>query len=91
MCISNLCETLKDVSATCLRCKEFIRLGLRSELRKLEAKYGYDGITVSTKKTVPCTFKPSARRGMIRIPFEDLCDIMEFALDSTLMRGVRGA
>ena len=70
--------------------KSFIRLALASELHKLEETYGFDGITVPTRKTHSCTFKPSSKKGMIRIPFEDLLDIMEFALDNTIMKDFDG-
>ena len=65
--------------------KDFIRLGLVSELHKLEQAHGYDAITVPKRKTVACTFKPTKRKGDVRIPFEDLVDIMEFALDNTIL------
>ena len=70
--------------------KDFIRLGLRSELHKLEEAHGYDAITVPRRKTIACTFKPTNRKGDVRIPFEDLVDIMEFALDHTILRDFEG-
>ena len=54
--------------------KDFIRLGLRSELHKIEEAHGYDAITVPKRKTIACTFKPSKRKGDVRIPFEDLVE-----------------
>ncbi len=70
--------------------KRFIRLALASELHKLEAAYGVDAITVPNRKAHPCTFKTSRRKGDVRIPFEDLLDIMEFALDNTILRDFDG-
>ena len=70
--------------------KDFIRMGLRSELHKLEQTHGYDSITVPKRKSVACTFKPTKRKGDVRIPFEDLIDIMEFALDHTILRDFDG-
>ena len=63
--------------------KDFIRLGLRSELHKIEEAHGYDAITVPKRKTIACTFKPTKRKGDVRIPFEDLVDItvLCFALE----------
>jgi hypothetical protein len=70
--------------------KEVIRIALRSELHKIEEKHGYDSVTVPIRKTLPCTFKPTSRRGYVRIPFEELAEVMEFALDNTLMRDFDG-
>ena len=70
--------------------KDAIRLALRSELQKITKATGYDSVTVPTRKTLSCTFKPSAKKGMKRIPFEDLLDIMEFALDNTIVRDFHG-
>ena len=70
--------------------KEAIRLALRSELQKITVATGYDGVTVPKRKTHSCTFKPSTKGGMVRIPFEDLLDIMEFALDNTILRDFDG-
>ena len=89
---SYLKAVVRDIEGCfCNMPKEAIRLGLRSELHKLEAKFGYDGITVPKRaKKIPCTFKKSTKKGMVRIPFEDLMDIMEFALDNTVMRDFDG-
>ena len=70
--------------------KDFIRLGLRSELHKIEEAHGYDAITVPKRKTIACTFTPTKRKGDVRIPFEDLVEIMEFALDNTILRDFEG-
>ena len=70
--------------------KEAIRVALRSELKKITEAYGFDRISVPTSKTLTCTFKPSKRKGMVSIPFEDLLDIMDFALDNTIMCGLDG-
>jgi hypothetical protein len=70
--------------------KDVIRIALRSELHKLEEKYGFTGITVPSRQTRTCTFKPMKGRGWTRIPFEDLAEIMEWSLDNTLVRGLDG-
>ena len=70
--------------------KDAIRLGLASELHKLEEKHGYDAITIPKVKTRSCSFKPSAAKRVVRIPFEDLLDIMDFALENTILRDFDG-
>ena len=70
--------------------KDVIRIALRSELHKLEAKYGYDGISVPKQSTKSCSFADKGGRNWVRIPFEDLAEIAEWALDNTLVRGLDG-
>ena len=70
--------------------KDFIRLALRSELHKIEMAHGYDAMTVPRRKETACTFKVTKRARDVRIPFEDLIDIMEFALDNTILRDFEG-
>ena len=41
---------------------------------------GCNAITVPRRKETACTFKVTKRARDVRIPFEDLIDIMEFAL-----------
>ena len=68
--------------------KEAIRLALRTELQKIEKASGYDAISIPRSRKRPCSFKPI--KGSKRIPFQDLLDIMDFALDNTVMRAFDG-
>jgi predicted GIY-YIG superfamily endonuclease len=70
--------------------KEVIRLALRSELKKITEATGHDSVTVPLRKTQQCTLKPSEAKGMKVIPFEDLLDIMDFALDNTIVKDFDG-
>ena len=63
--------------------KEAIRLALRSELKKVTDAYGFDAVTVPTRKTQSCTYR-TVKYG-VRIPFEDLLDIMNFSLDNAIL------
>lgn len=65
--------------------KDAIRQGLREELLRITTATGYDAITVPRHKATKCTLATTNKRGDVRIPFEDLLDIMEFALDNTIM------
>ena len=86
-----ICAVVKDVENCFPKMpKEAIRIAMRSELRKITDAYGFDAVTVPKCRTRSCTFKPSKQGGMVRIPFEDLLDIMNFALDNTLMIGFDG-
>ena len=66
--------------------KEAIKLGIREELQKITKAKGVDSVAVPTKKTEACTFNTRYGRGWTTIPFEDLLDVMEFALDNTIFK-----
>lgn len=68
--------------------KEAIRFALRAELMRITEKTGFDSVSIPRKSTRPCSLKPF--KGGTTIPFEDLLDIMEFALDNTLLRDFEG-
>ena len=70
--------------------KDAIRRGLRSQLEAVTAKYSYDSITVPSKATQSCTFRTVKRKGWTTIPFEVLLEVMEFALDNTVIRDFDG-
>lgn len=70
--------------------KEAIKEGLRAQLQKFTDKYGYDSITIPSKQSQSCTFQVSKKRGWTTIPFEDLLDIMEFALSNTIFKDFDG-
>ena len=82
---------IKDIESCFTKMpKEAIRLALRSELHKIEVATGYDSVTVPARKTASCSFKPTSRRGYVQIPFEDLAEIAEFALDNTVLTDFDG-
>ena len=70
--------------------KQVIRQGLREELQRITQATGYDAITIPKKDSIKCTFATTTRKGDIRIPFEDLLDIMNFALENTIFTDFRG-
>ena len=46
--------------------------------------YGYDAVYIPPTKTKPCSWKE--RRGYKKIAFRTLLDVMNFALDHTLIK-----
>ena len=70
--------------------KDAIRQGLRATLDTITRADGCDSITVPSKRTQACTFRTISRRGWTTIPFEVLLDVMEFALDNTVIRDFDG-
>ena len=69
--------------------KRAIRQGLREEMDRITQVTGHEAVYVPRKKTAVCTFsKPT--KGMIQIPFDDLLDIMNFALENTIMIDFNG-
>ena len=70
--------------------KDAIRIGMREQLQMITKKHGYTTVTVPNKKGKTCSFGKKPYRGYTVIPFEDLLDIMEFALDNTIIKHFDG-
>lgn len=70
--------------------KSAIETGLRHHLRRITERYKYDQVCVPNKQAKSCTFRSIKRRGWTTIPFEDLLDIMTFALRNTVIRDFDG-
>ena len=70
--------------------KDAIRRGLRELLEAVTEAYGVDSITVPSKARQTCTFRVINRKGWTTVPFETLLEVMEFALDNTVIRDFEG-
>ena len=70
--------------------KDAIKTAMRQTLREITTTTGHDSISVPSKKSVPCTFKVTKKRGYTTITFEELIDIMDFALENTVVQDFDG-
>ena len=61
-----------------------IQQGLTGITTLLTQTYGYDAVYIPPTKTKPCSWKE--RRGYKKIAFRTLLDVMNFALDNTLIK-----
>ena len=72
--------------------KEAIRFGMRKVAADIKRALGHDGVTVPLYATTkPCTWGKPGRTKSVHIPWENMLDVMEFALDNaivTLGKGV---
>ena len=69
--------------------KDAIRLGLRSITQRLTTEYGHRAVFVPKRGNKPCVWKTKAQ-GYVEISFDTLIDIMEFALENTLIKDFDG-
>jgi hypothetical protein len=70
--------------------KDAIRFGLRDLISKIKKETGHTGVVVSNKDSHPCMWKTKRKIGIKHIPFEVMMDVMEFALDNTLIKDLDG-
>ena len=70
--------------------KETIRFALRSLLRTMETRYGYDGVWVPKwADSKPCGWRGRDFNGQ-KIPFQVMLDVMDFSLDFAMIRMPNG-
>jgi hypothetical protein len=69
--------------------KEAIKLALRDKVQQLQRK-GINGVCIPNKDTLPCVFQTKKKYGYVTIPLSILYDVMEFALNNTLIKDMDG-
>lgn len=70
--------------------KDSIKTALSEKIQWIQSTTTSTGISVPRRKQMACSLKHFTSRNYTYIPFEELLDIMEFALDNTLMIGFDG-
>jgi len=64
-------------------------MGLRKQLKSIQKRFQVDSVSVPTNKNKKCTLRHMPFRGWKSIPFETLMDVIEFALENTLVKDIR--
>ena len=69
--------------------KAAIRFGLRHVTKNITARLGHSTVSIPKYGNKPCQWKSSSK-DFVTIPFDVLHDIIEFALDNTLIKDFDG-
>jgi hypothetical protein len=72
--------------------KEVIRFAMRDIVQELQNGKQYEAVEIPSKQTEKCKWKTKRKtaRGRTVIPMQTLLDIMEFALDNTYVKDMKG-
>ena len=68
--------------------KEAIKIGLLKQLKSIQQRFQTDSISYQRIR-IKCTLRRMPFRGWKSIPFETLMDVVEFALENTLVKDIR--
>ena len=68
--------------------KDDIKEGLKYVTDLITTTYGYKAVYIPNRGKAPCQWKP--RKGYKEIPFATMLDVMQFALENTIVKGLDG-